>query len=249
LLSSIISVLPIIGYAGIFQVAFVSTHKYEFQYQFKNRWRLNGSFTRTSENTNVTLLRGGPSFIYPGEMEYNLNINSDQSKKITFNLGGYFDAGDSHSKRYLAFWSNMNFRPVNSLSISLSPEYQRQNEKLQYVSIAGPGTDPRYLFGKLDLKTLAVTFRINYTINPDLTIEYYGQPFTSAGNYENFSKITDPVAEKFKDRFRTFTTPEITYDASNNSYDVDEDLEGTVEYSFNNPDFNFRQFRSNLVIR
>jgi hypothetical protein len=143
----------------------------------------------------------------------------------------------------------MNFRPVNSLSISLSPEYQRQNEKLQYVSIAGPGTDPRYLFGKLDLKTLAVTFRINYTINPDLTIEYYGQPFTSAGNYENFSKITDPVAEKFTDRYRTFTSQELTYNGGNNSYSVDEDLEGTVEYSFNNPDFNFRQFRSNLVIR
>ncbi len=220
-----------------------------FNTQFKNRWRLNGSFTRTSENTNVSLLRGGPSFIFPGEMECNLNINSDQSKKITFNLGGYFDAGDSHSKRYLAYWTNLNFRPVNSLSISLSPEFQKQNEELQYVSIAGPETDPRYLFGKLDMKTLAVTFRINYTIYPDLTIEYYGQPFTSAGNYENFSRITDPVAEKFKDRYRTFTSQELTYNGSSNSYSVDEDLEGTEEYSFSNPDFNFRQFRSNLVVR
>ncbi len=34
-----------------------------------------------------------------------------------------------------------------------------------------------------------------------------------------------------------------------NTFNVDEDSEGTIEYSFNNPDFNFRQFRSNLVVR
>lgn len=222
-----------------------------FNTQFKNRWRLNGSFTRTGENTNVTLLRGGPSFISPGEMEYNLNINTDQSKKITFNTGGYFDAGDAQSKRYFGVWAGINLRPMNSLSISISPEFFRDSEKLQYVSTTGSETDPRYLFGELDMKTADITFRINYTINPELTIEYYGQPFISAGKYNNFSKITNPVADKFTDRYRIFTPQEISYDGSQNTYNVNEDNggKGTMDYSFSNPDFNFRQFRSNLVVR
>ena len=69
-----------------------------FNTEFKNRWRLNRSFTRASESTSTTLLRGGPSFLSPGGMEYNLNMNSDQSKKITFNLGGYLGIGDTHSR-------------------------------------------------------------------------------------------------------------------------------------------------------
>jgi hypothetical protein len=32
-------------------------------------------------------------------------------------------------------------------------------------------------------------------------------------------------------------------------YSVDENLDGTEDFSFDNPDFSFVQFRSNLVIR
>ncbi|MNE48741.1 hypothetical protein D3C80_1432260 [compost metagenome] len=38
-------------------------------------------------------------------------------------------------------------------------------------------------------------------------------------------------------------------DAQRNAYLVDEDTNGTTDYSIYNPDFSFVQFRSNLVIR
>jgi hypothetical protein len=99
---------------------------------------------------------------------------------------------------------------------------------------------------KLDQKTIGITFRINYTINPELSIEYYGQPFISAGKYTEFKSITQANAGKFRDRFHTFTSDEITYSQETNSYTISD---GIGDYSLSNPDFNFRQFRSNLVIR
>ena len=87
--------------------------------------------------------------------------------------------------------------------------------------------------------------RINYTVNPELRIEYYGQPFISAGKYSAFKKITQPDAGRYKDRYVEYTTAELEYDQSSNTYNVND--EGT--FSFGNPDFNFRQFRSNMVIR
>jgi hypothetical protein len=120
---------------------------------------------------------------------------------------------------------------------------------LQYVETTGTDYDPMYLFGELDQKTFSFTFRVSYTINPELTIEYYGQPFVSAGTYSNFKKITDTDAEKFRDRYHIFTSDVITYNSSYNVYDVDENMDGTIDFSVGNPDFNFRQFRSNLVIR
>ena len=226
----------------------VSTNM-NFNTQFKNRWRLNGSFTRTGENISTSKLRGGPSFVNPGEFGINLNLNSDQSKKLIFNAGAYQGNGDDKSFRYYEYWGGLSIRPMNSLSISVSPEYSVQNSKLQYVSTTSSDGNPKYLFGQLDQKTLSLTLRINYTINPELTIEYYGQPFVSAGKYSNFNIITDPQAGKFRDRYRIFTPDEIYPDVENNAFLVDENLDGTTDYSFGNPDFNFRQFRSNLVVR
>ncbi len=220
-----------------------------FNSQFKNKWRVNGSFNRTGENTSTSLLRGGPSMLVPGETAINLNLNTNQSRKVIFNIGGYQGIGDEDSFRYFEYWGGINIKPMNSLSITLSPTYSLQKSRLQYVSAVSMGERTDYLFGELNMKTLSFTFRVNYTINPELTIEYYGQPFVSAGKYSNINKITDPDAEEFSDRYRIFSPSEITLNETDNVYYIDENLDGISDYSTGNPDFNFRQFRSNLVVR
>ena len=55
-----------------------------FNSQFKNRWRINGTFTRTGENISTSKLRGGPSFINPGESEMNLKSQFRSIKKVYF---------------------------------------------------------------------------------------------------------------------------------------------------------------------
>ena len=44
-----------------------------------------------------------------------------------------------------------------------------------------------------------------------------------------------------------FTANEIS--ESNGEYFIDENGDGLADYSFSNPDFNFIEFRSNLVLR
>jgi hypothetical protein len=220
-----------------------------FNSQFKNRWRINGNFTRQSENISTDLLRGGPSFTNPGEWEGNLNLSTDQSKKVSFYSGTYLGAGDVNFYRGHQYWGGVTLRPVNSLAISLEPQYSLTNNKMQYVSTTGPAQDPRYLFAELNQKTLFFTFRVNYTINPELSIEYYGQPFISAGKYINFKKITQPNAGTFNERFHVFGPEEISYDSESNTYNISEAGAAGSTYSVSNPDYNFRQFRSNLVVR
>jgi hypothetical protein len=80
-------------------------------------------------------------------------------------------------------------------------------------------------------------------------LQFYGAPFVSAGAYRSFSRITSPHADEYRDRFQNFASNEITYDAAGHRYSVDENVDGTVDYSFGNPDFNVRDFNSNLVAR
>ena len=217
-----------------------------FNSQFKNKWRINGQFNRQSENISTTMLRGGPSIIMPGSQSFNLNLGTDYSKKLSFFVGNYHGSGDAKSSRAHEYYGEINYRPTNSLSISIDPDYGIQQQDLQYVTTAGTKDNPAYIFGKLDQRTFGITFRINYTINPELSIEYYGQPFISAGKYTDFKNIIQPDAGKFRDRFHTFGPDEITFNQETNSYTIND---GISDASVSNPDFNFRQFRSNLVIR
>jgi hypothetical protein len=219
-----------------------------FNTQFKNRWQLNGSFSRQNEYISTTLLRGGPSFIVPGEQSINLNIETDESKKISFYAGTYQSAGDVKNFRYYEYWAGMELRPFNSLSISIDPDYCIQKSNLQYI-LSNKIKNATYLFGKLDQKTLTFTFRINYTINPNLSLEYYGEPFISAGKYTAFKNITSYNAATYNERFHVYSSDEINFDKTKSKYSIDDNTDGTIEYSFDNPDFNFRQFRSNLLLR
>jgi hypothetical protein len=193
------------------------------------------------------MLRGGQAFITPGSEDINLNFMTDQSKKVWFYLGGYLGLGDVKSYKSQEFSLGTFVRPLNSFSISLEPSYSIQNNKLQFVSTQSAGNGNKYIFAELDQKTVSFTMRLNYTINPDLTIEYYGQPFVSDGKYKNFKRITQPDAKTFKERYHQLTEAEISYIEADNEYLLQET--GIESYTVSNPDFNFRQFRSNLVIR
>lgn len=163
--------------------------------------------------------------------------------------GAYFSFGDANSSRYYEYSMGFDFRPINALSLSFKPTYSIQNDPLQYVEMTDTENDKMYLFAQLDRKTLSFTFRLNLTLNPELSLEYYGQPYISAGEYKSFKKITSPRADEFTDRFYVFSNDEIVYNTDDNNYTLAEIINNMDDYSFDNPDFNFRQFHSNLVIR
>jgi hypothetical protein len=100
--------------------------------------------------------------------------------------------------------------------------------------------------GRIKQQTYAWTFRFNYNITPDISIQYYGSPFISNGKYSDFKRAADAHANNLESRYHSFTEEEIAFDETKNSYSVNE---GAANYSFGNPDFSFRQYRSNLVAR
>jgi hypothetical protein len=66
------------------------------------------------------------------------------------------------------------------------------------------------------------------------------------GRYTEFKRGTDTLAREYQDRFHRYGSDEIAQ-GDDGRYFVDESSGG--RYSFANPDFSFRQFRSNLVAR
>ncbi len=216
--------------------------------EFKNRWYLNTNITRETKHISNDLLRGGPSFHLPGSIEGNLNVFTDQTKKIWMYVGNYRGFGDQKSYTAYDYYGGIVAQPMNALSVSIEPDYLILNTQLQYAQTVDYADEKRYIFAEMDQKTLLMTIRLNFTINPELSVEYYGQPFVSAGKYTKFKKVTVPDASKYDDRYHIFNPQEISQNGED-GYDVDENHDHSTDYTFDNPDFNFQQFRSNLVIR
>jgi hypothetical protein len=217
--------------------------------QFKNYWSISLGMNREAEGLSASALRGGPALRYPGGWNGWFSIDSDSRKKFCYYLGTYFYYADQNDSRVNGFDIGTTYRPNKALSLSLAPSYEFNLDELQYVTTLDLDAGKRYIFAKIDQKTLGLTCRLNLSLTPDLSIQFYGQPFISAGKYSEFKSIADSRAVEYGDRFHGYTEGEIKYKPDVEEYYADENLDGVEDFSFEKPDFNFLQFRMNLVVR
>ena len=217
---------------------------------FKNFWRAGAGLTYENLDISKNALRGGPALRRPNGFGLFSYLSTDSRKKVNFFLNSFQARSVDKIVKIQNYSVGVNWQPFNALSVSFRPAYNRFQRLEQYVTQLDIGDQRRYINGRVDQHTFSATLRLNYNITPDLTIQYYGQPFISRGNYDRFNRVTDqPLARNFEDRFTAFGEDNVRYDEQKEVYEVDEDGDQNIDYSFGQPDFNFIQFRSNLVFR
>ena len=215
--------------------------------QFLNYWGFRLGINRQGPGLSSTLLRGGPMAHTEGSWRGWLNFYSDERKFWRISGNGSVSKNDDGISKSYNISGSLTMRLGDPFSIQLSPFYNEVVENLQYVSTESFVDEDRYIFGRLNQHTLGMTIRLNYSPMPDLSIQYYGQPFVSTGSYSVFKHISKPRATGSA-RYHVYTEDQIVRD-TDNTYRIDENGDGVTDYSFDNPNFNFHQFRSNLVIR
>lgn len=222
---------------------------------FKNLWNAWVYGNATLPQLSTSLLRGGPIMKYPGNSNFNLGLNTDFRKKFVLNLNAGTSFGYNKSNANYFANVSLDIKPAKYLLISLSPNVSYSTDQLQYVTTlefsdnSGPVTinQNRYIFATIDQKTIGASIRVNVNLTPDLTLQYWGQPFIASGRYYNYKYITNPMADKFTDRFHTYTTAEIS--DNGNEYDVYDTHGANPDYQIGYNNFNYKAFLSNLVIR
>jgi len=217
--------------------------------QFKNYWGFWLGVNRQQEGLSSWALRGGPTARYEGSWDTFYNLYSDSRRLWQIEVEGSNHLNDDRITRRHQTCIELFIKPSARFNISMGPFFFRNLENLQYVDTYDNQGEDRYILAKLNQNTLGMILRLNYSLTPELSIQFYGQPFISAGEYTQFKRVTNARAENYNDRFHTFTEDEIFYDSQNQVYLVDENLDGNVDYAIDLPDFNFKQFRSNLVVR
>ncbi len=221
---------------------------------FKNNWWVDFGAAHKPRIYTNTILRGGPRWRFSRENFVFTFFGTDRSKKLSSRMGFVYSQAKQNNFSFLNIEAGITYQPTDALKISLEPQYSSNPSKTQYVTSNDVNFSPityngdnRYILGTIDNQTLSAAVRLNYTVNPNLSIQFYGEPFISRANFTDFKYVTNPTAENLYDRFYQYEDTEISY--SNGTYLVDEDTDGNVDYDFRNPDFSFVQFRSNLVVR
>lgn len=215
---------------------------------FKNNWNVGTGFDWNPFEISNNALRGTTALRRPPGYGVFFSVSSDERKKVvgSFNYNG--GHGYEKAVQYQGFFFQLRFQPSDALQFSFAPGYNRTIRlQDQFVDNVSYGPQTRSIVSYVNNESFSLATRVNYYLNPDLSIQFYGEPYIFRATYKDYGYVTDPLNKTYFDRFRRYAENEISFDGSNAS--VDENADGEVDYTFSLPDQNYIQFRSNLVLR
>jgi hypothetical protein len=107
----------------------------------------------------------------------------------------------------------------------------------------------RHLFADFDYREFGLTTRVDWTFTPRLTLQTYVQPLLAAADYRGLQELARPSSYAFN-RYGADVGSTIAYDPATRRYTIDPDGTGAAEpFTLDDPDFNFKSLKINLVLR
>jgi hypothetical protein len=170
------------------------------------------------------MTRGGPGVRgnrFVGVWHY---VEFDDRKTVFPGYNGFI-GGDGRGSFEFNANPRLTWRPTRAARVEAGFRFSRNTNDAQWVeNVEDDAGALHYVVGRLQQRTVAMTFRANYTLSPNLSFQAYAEPFISAGAYTRYREVTDGRAARHVDRYTPYA---YTGDA----------------------DFNFRSFRSTNVLR
>jgi Domain of unknown function (DUF5916)/Carbohydrate family 9 binding domain-like len=174
--------------------------------------------------------RGGPAVRHSPFLNGFLNLVGDNRKQVIPGLSinaGRSDYGHGH---FYDIAPNVDLRASSRFHMNFGVDYNHGIDDTQwYGNFTDSANVTHYTFAHLNQRTLSATLRVDVTATPDLTFQLYASPFVAKGTYTSIRELNDPLAEKYKDRYKPYTDASILADQPGG--------------------FNIKQFRSNAVVR
>ena len=200
--------------------------------QFRNHWWLHagGTLGQLGATYSDHGARGGPAVRQDPYIAPWFGVDGDGRRVIVPHLFvNLFRGHQGHATSVSLSPSatlQLSSRLQPSVSVNLSHDVTGEQWYLNYTD---PSSVTHYTFAHLSQKTASIQLSVDYTATPTLTVQLYAEPFVSKGTYSHVKELSStPRAASHDARFTPFDTTGVP---------------GAI------PGFNFKQFRSNLVLR
>ena len=220
--------------------------------QLANYWFISGFAIVRPEVLDDRLTRGGAVVRRARVSSLFANANTDSRKRVSLGLnGGYNTTAEGAVSANAGIFARI--KPATNIVASIGPSYSHSESTAQFVrTFADPAAThfygQRVVFADLTQHSLSMDTRVSATFTPTLTLELFAQPFVSSGDYSAFKEYVAP--RKLEKRVFDGSQLRTTQQNGRTVYQLDPDRNAaTANFSFNNPDFNFRSLRGNAVLR
>ncbi len=214
--------------------------------RFKNLWIIDFDLINDFNRFDTRELRGGAKLFKKGKTEGTIVLRTNTVKKLFFGIGGRYLSLNDRITKEREYYLEVKWQMNNRLSITTESGYIDGTDYHQYVrTISGLTAHNNYIIGKIDQKTLYSIIRFEYYVSPELSFQYYGSPYASIGKFDDFRIVADAGNRNINERYNPLTILGV----ENKIYSLDSNSDRQVDFKMANPDFNFQEFRSNLVGR
>jgi hypothetical protein len=217
--------------------------------EFRNYWNLNANVERRFPSLDTRLLRGGPAVAMPGAWDMRIGGRTDFRRPISLN--GSLSRTVEPTSGTKSWRANLGFRvrPPGHVGVSLDLNTTWGDNDQQYVGKFAVDDTTYYVLGRLDRRELSTTLRLDLTLTPRLSFEFYGQPLVSLGHFQHLKLAASPRAAAYADRFDVLDGNRINRPGDGSDVSVDVDADGTSEFTLNEPDFRILSLRTSAVLR
>lgn len=221
--------------------------------EFPNYWNMRTFVIRDAETFQDRLLRGGPAVRGFAYTFGHFQVSTDPRRAAVFDVQIRGSDAEDETQTF-NFRPGVAFKPSASVFVQLSPNYQFNENSVQYITRVADPTAPagfagsRYVFGYTTSKTVSFETRVNWTMRPDVTLQIFAQPFVAAVDYSAFREFAAPGSNQLVDYGTDMGT--VSQDPTTGRYTLDPDAAGpAAPFSFNNPNFTSRSLRGTSVLR
>ena len=221
-------------------------------FQFMNYYGFGLNLVYFPEHYSNTLTRGGP--LTKTQAGYEIYLNTYTDSRATLSGEASVDYNnDASNSYYYEIYTGITWRPNTQITFSIGPDFSRNRNTNQWIDNFDDPTAVntykiRYVFGELLYNQLSANIRLNWTFTPNLSLQLFLQPLFAVGKYNHFKELAAPRTYQFNNYDETGA--EVSYNADDAEYTVDPDGNGPADpFSFDDPDFNFKSLRGNVVLR
>ena len=192
-----------------------------FEGQFLNYWSFFVGGGRSRDAYDDLDTRGGPPIVKLGSWFADTFVGTDSRRRVRLSADAHF-SGNREGGFNRNYNFSFNYQPKPQVQMTISTRITDGHDVAQWIQnedVTGDGVTD-YIYGELNRNVVSMTARGTYAFTRDMTLEVYLQPFVAVGDYYNIRRLAQPKSFEFEP---------VTID--------------------NNPDFNDKSFRSNVVFR
>ena len=175
--------------------------------QFHNNWyaHAGGTVGQSGATFSDRATRGGPALRVSSYSAPWAEIQGDQRFVLYPDVFAQVVTADEGHTRRTYVNPSLQVRLSARTTPSIGMNYSRNEDNTQFFDNFVVGGVTHYTFAHIDQTTIGVTFRLDYTASPTLTLQIYANPFVSKGTYSDVREVVNARADKYADRFAPYT--------------------------------------------